>query len=119
MNNFFLKLFLTPGVLFLADIFSPSISFTNPWRIVSVGLFIAVLNFVLDTTLLRRTGTSWLAIIEFVATAVVVYFAPSFVTGVVVTTTGALLSGVLLGISEYCTHRLLLDRELEQTNHQS
>ena len=108
MFNLFLKILLCPGVIFLADVISPAVNYSSGWHIISTGLFMAILGYMMDALLLMNIGSEVEAVIDTTAAVIVVYLSQVFSGETVVTFFGALLGGGLLGLSEYITHRLIL-----------
>lgn len=109
MTTFFLKLFLIPGVVFLSEALSPAIDYTNPWQIIGTGLFIGVITYILDALMLESLGSGRAAVVNGIAGTILVYLSGYFMRGSRVTFLGAVLAGVLIGVSEYLVHRLLLN----------
>lgn len=108
MFNFLLKMLLCPGIIFIADALSPAINYSSSWHVIITGVFVGVIGYVMDSVLLINVGSEMSAIMDTVAATIVVYLSQFFFTGTVITLLGALLGGVLLGLSEYLTHRLIL-----------
>jgi hypothetical protein len=114
MVNFFLKLFIYPGALLLADAFSPVINYSNVWQMVYTGIFAGTIGYLLDNLILKRAGSGMAALIDGAVGGLVVYYSRFFFRGLYLNALGALLAEVLLALSEYLTHRLIIgERRLQ------
>lgn len=115
MLNFFLKLLLCPGTIFIADTLSPAVNFTFAWYIILTGVIIGFLEYMADIMLLRKMGSGVSSLLDGVVAAIVVYFSQFFMPGTSIALLGALFTAVLIGIGEYITHRLILGDDYERS----
>jgi hypothetical protein len=106
--NFLLKMFLYPGILFTIDALSPAINYSGVWYTLLTGMLIGATGYMMDMVLLVCIGAEASSVIETVAAVVIVYFSQFFVSGESTNFFGALLAGILLGLSGYLTRRLIL-----------
>lgn len=114
MINFFLKLFVCPGALLLADAFSPVINYSSVWQMVFTGIITGTIGYLLDNLILKRAGSGMAALIDGAAGGLVVYWSRFFFRGLYLNGLGALLAGVLIALGEYLTHRLIIgERRLQ------
>lgn len=111
MSNFFLKLLLCPGVVFLADALLPGIDLAGSWQIIYTGIFLGILGALLDLLLLGLVESAFSAVVDGVTGALFLYLLPYVFPFARVTIPGALLGGILLGVGEYLLHRLVLAEE--------
>ena len=106
--NFITRLIFYPLVVFISDLLSPKINFSQFWQVIVLGIIIAILGYSTDNLLLDRISvliTTWTdtAIFTLVIWASSTIFINSYITFA-----GALFTGILLGFSEYVEHRSLL-----------
>jgi hypothetical protein len=110
----FIKLLVCPAVVLLMDIISTEVDYRAVYQAVMVGLILAVLGRILENFLLR-SRTVWISTaVDFVAATVVLYFSPLVFPGSRVTFTGALVTALLLAVTEYIQHVVLVQRRKYQ-----
>ncbi|MCX7923477.1 MAG: YndM family protein [Clostridia bacterium] len=119
MISFLLKLLLLPGVIFLADSLSPAINYATGWQVISVGVFLAIVSYMMDALLLRNVGSGVSAVIDFVTAAVVIYLSQFVLAGAYATFLGTLFAAAFLALSEYLTHRLIVSEKLAEGRHRT
>jgi len=108
MPGLIMKLFLYPVIVLLSDAILGNVNYENIYQPVTIGLFLALLAHVSELFSLRR-GTFWINnVIDFTVAFLVVYFSRFVYTGALITFTGAVITAILLAVSEYFQHLYLI-----------
>jgi uncharacterized membrane protein YvlD (DUF360 family) len=108
MTSFLLKIIVCPLGVILAAYVLPNVEYGAYYQPILIGIALAVVGVIMEYVLLHR-GTLWVStIMDFVVTAVVVYYASNSMDGAVVTFMGAIWTSVLLTVVEYFLHLWLI-----------
>jgi uncharacterized protein (DUF2062 family) len=108
MTSFLLKLIACPGAVIISMMWFNSVEYASIWQPIIVGLVLAVAGVAMEYMLLKE-GTLWTSVVaDFAASVLIVYFISNWLPGATVTFWGAILTGLLLGVIEYFTHRFLI-----------
>ncbi|MFC2947741.1 DUF2512 family protein [Virgibacillus sediminis] len=108
MTGLIMKLIICPITVTLASFIFPNVAYAALWQPVLVGLILAVAAHVMEMFLLKD-GTLWVStVMDFGAATLIVYFVSQFLAGAEVTFIGAVLTGILLTITEIFQHRYLI-----------
>lgn len=108
MAGFIIKLFMCPIIVIVSAYLFPNVDYPAIYQPIIVGLVLAVIAHMMELMLLKR-GTFWISTVaDFIAATLIVYFVSLLFTGTVVTFLGAVLTGILLAISEYFQHLWLI-----------
>jgi hypothetical protein len=103
-----MKLVICPLTVIIAAFLLPNVNFANLFQPIIVGLVLAGAGVMMEYFFLKE-GTLWLSTgMDFVASVLIVYFVSLFFVGALVTFFGAILTGLLLAVTEYFTHRWLI-----------
>jgi uncharacterized membrane protein YeaQ/YmgE (transglycosylase-associated protein family) len=107
MLGLLVKLIVCPLTVMFAAYILPNVNYTYWYQPVIVGLVLAVAAHSMELMLLRE-GTLWLStFMDFVAGTLVVYFVSLFMMATV-TFFGAILTALLLTLTEIVQHRWLI-----------
>ncbi len=108
MMGFIVKLFVCPLTVFFSDLIFPNVDYTAFYQPIIVGLILAVSAHMMEVLLLKR-GTFWTStILDFMAATLIVYFVSLFQVATV-TFFGAVLTAILLTMTEIVQHRWLIN----------
>lgn len=110
MTSFIMKFIMCPVIVIISDWLFPGIEFNHIMQPIIVGIVIAIVGTAMEYMLLTKR-TVWLSTIaDFAAAFLIVYFVSNWMEGgaAAVTFLGALLTALLIGISEHMTHRWLV-----------
>lgn len=103
-----MKIIMCPLVVILASYLFPNVNYSALSQPIVVGLVLALAGTMMEYLFLRE-GTLWMNTgMDFVASSVIVYFMTLFFIGARVTVLGAILTGLLLAITEHFTHVYLI-----------
>ncbi len=117
MTSFIMKIIICPLGLMLSDWLFASVEYTTLTQPIVIGLILAVVGTMMEFLFLRR-GTVWIStFMDFVATLAIVYFVSNLYEGAVVTFWGAILASLILGVTEYFTHRWLVANDKTRKSH--
>jgi hypothetical protein len=104
MTGLILKLILMPLTIVAADYLLPGLTFSSIYQPIVVGLIIAAIGHAMEIAFLKN-GTIWINnFLDFVAAAAVLYFSPTFLSGVTVTLGAAMIVALFIGLVEYFQH---------------
>jgi hypothetical protein len=105
MSLFLMKWALTALVVWLGDVMLPDVFYPNVVYIVITSLVLVLVGYVMERIMLHR-GTLWITTIaDWAVSAGLIYLSQFVFAGAQASTVGALLTGGLIGISEYFMHR--------------
>lgn len=108
MTGLIIKLIVCPITVIFASYIFPNVEFLNLWQPIVIGLILAGVAHMMEVLLFRK-GTFWTStLMDFGAATLIVYFTSLFLVGANVTFFGALLTGLLLAITEIDQHRYLI-----------
>jgi uncharacterized membrane protein YeaQ/YmgE (transglycosylase-associated protein family) len=108
MTGLIIKLIVCPITVILASYIFPNVEYANLWQPIIVGLILAVSAHMMEVFLLKEGTFLTSTLMDFGAATLIVYFVSLFLVGTEVTFFGALLTGVLLTITEIFQHRYLI-----------
>jgi hypothetical protein len=108
LTSLLMKIFICPlGVILSAYLF-PNVNFPAFYQPILLGLILAGVGVMMEYLMLKE-GTLWMSTVsDFIASVLIVYFVSLFFPGAEVTFLGAILVGLVLGVTEYFTHRWLI-----------
>ncbi|WP_199622686.1 DUF2512 family protein [Paenibacillus alkalitolerans] len=107
MAGLFVKLIVCPLTVILASYLFPNVNYTALYQPIIVGLVLAVAAHMMEVFLLKE-GTFWLSTaMDFIAATLIVYFVSLF-QAANVTFFGAILTAILLTLTEIVQHRWLI-----------
>ncbi|WHH60054.1 DUF2512 family protein [Petroclostridium sp. X23] len=109
MTGFIMKLIICPIVVIISDALLNSVNYASIYQSIGVGIVLAVFAHMMEVLILRE-GTFWISTIaDFIAALGVVYLSQFVLYGAVVTFAGALITSLLLAITEYFQHVFLIN----------
>lgn len=109
MKGLIIKLFVCPITVILASILFAQVHYPALYQPILVGIVLALVGYGMETLVLRK-GTIWTStILDFSASAAIVYFSALIFAGARVTLLGALLTAFLLGLTEHLQHKMLVE----------
>lgn len=108
MSGFIVKLIVCPVGIILASWIFPNVDFALWYQPIVIGVVLAVIGHFMEVFMLRE-NTNWIstALDFFIATLVVFYGAQLFM-GAHVTFWGAVLTGIVIAVTEIFQHYWLL-----------
>lgn len=108
MLNFIMKLIICPIVLLIADRFLTIVDFAFVYQAIVIGVTLAVAGHLLELAILQK-NTFWVSnLMDFVSSAVIIYFLAYFFAGTYVTVMGAVLTAAMLTVVEFFVHLWLI-----------
>jgi uncharacterized membrane protein YvlD (DUF360 family) len=108
MTSFLLKIIVCPLGVILAAYALSGVQYAAYYQPILVGIALAVVGVIMEYVLLHR-GTLWVStLLDFIVTAIVVYYASNSMAGAYVTFMGAVWTSVLLTVVEYFLHLWLI-----------
>ncbi|MUK87314.1 DUF2512 family protein [Ornithinibacillus sp. L9] len=108
MVGLFVKLLVCPITVIIASLIFPNVNFAYWYQPIILGIILAVVGHLMEVLMLRE-DTRWLStFMDFIASAVIVYFGAMVFANAEVTFWGAVLTGALLAITEIFQHNWLL-----------
>jgi hypothetical protein len=108
LASFLMKLVICPAAVIIASYLLPNLNYSTLYQPIIVGLVLAAAGVMMEYLFLKE-GTIWISTgMDFVASVLIVYFVSLLFVGASVTFFGAVLVGLLLAITEYFTHRWLV-----------
>lgn len=106
--NLIIKLLITSSIIYIADLLSPQINFSQFWQAVIVGVVYGLTSFLGDILLLGRLSNITLTWINVIVSTTLIWSFSLFFTASHITFSGSLFTGILLGFTEYLIHRSIL-----------
>ncbi|MGJ9384033.1 DUF2512 family protein [Salipaludibacillus sp. CF4.18] len=107
MIGLIIKIFVCPITVMIAWLIFPNVEYSTIYQPIIVGLILAFSAHVMEVFILKK-GTFWLsAILDFIAATVIVYVV-SFFQVAQVSFFGAILTAVLLSVTELVQHNWLI-----------
>ncbi|MBU5442374.1 hypothetical protein KQI79_10105 [Paenibacillus sp. MSJ-34] len=95
------------GVIIASWLFT-NVQYSAYYQPIIVGLILAGVGIVMEYMFLKK-GTLWIStLMDFIASAIIVYFASNLFAGASVSFFGAILTGILLAAIEYFVHHWLI-----------
>lgn len=104
-----IKLIVAPIGFIIASWLFPNINFANWHQPLILGIVAALVGYLLEVAMLREDTNTIMLIIDFVVSSAIVYFGSMFFINSYVTFWGALLTGVVLAVTEIFQHNWLLN----------
>jgi hypothetical protein len=109
LTSFLMKMIMCPLVVVLASYIFPNVRFASVYQAITLGIVLAIIGAMMEYLFLRE-GTLWInTIMDFIASSIIIYLMSLFLTGARVTLTGAILTGVLLAVTEHFSHKYLIE----------
>ncbi|MDL4839751.1 DUF2512 family protein [Aquibacillus rhizosphaerae] len=113
MSNLITKLIVCPIGVIIAWFIFP-IEFAYFYQPIILGAVLAIVGRMMEKIILRKETMTLALIADFLATAVIVYFVTPFFVGGQVNFWGAVLTALLLGVTEIPQHRALVKGKQEE-----
>jgi uncharacterized membrane protein YvlD (DUF360 family) len=108
MSSFLMKLIMCPLIVIISAWLFPGVDYSNLTQPIIVGVILAAVGTVMEYMLLKK-GTLWISnAADFAASFLIVYYVSNVFEGAYVSFFGALMTAILLGISEHFTHLWLI-----------
>ena len=108
MLNLIMKLIVCPIILIISANLLTNVNFPNVYQPIIIGLTLAVVGFLMEIAILQK-GTFWISnTVDFVISALIIYFLSYFFAGADVTMGGALITAALLTVVEFFVHLWLI-----------
>ncbi|WP_106497450.1 DUF2512 family protein [Lentibacillus sp. Marseille-P4043] len=109
MSGFIVKLIVCPIGVILASWIFPNVDFAYWYQPIIIGVVLAVIGYFMEVLMLKES-TNWLSTgLDFIVTTLVVYYGSMFFTDSAVTFWGAVLTGLLIAVTEIFQHYWLLE----------
>ncbi|MEC5422516.1 hypothetical protein QGM71_03290 [Virgibacillus sp. C22-A2] len=114
MTGLVVKLIVTPIGIILASWIFPNVNFAYWFQPIVLGVSLAFIGVALEMALLRE-NTIWLStLLDFIASAVIIYLGALYLFDTYVTFWGAVLTGALLAVTEIFQHYWLVNSKRVQ-----
>lgn len=108
MLGLIIKIIVCPLAIMLSDYLFADVYYPYIYESIITGLVLAVVAHFMEVMILKR-GTFWISTIaDFVAAAVIVYLSQFFFRGSSITFVGALLTSIIISITEILQHLYLI-----------
>lgn len=108
MSGFIVKLIVCPAAIILASWIFPNVHFALWYQPIVIGAVLAVIGYYMEVGMLN-SKTNWVStMMDFIVSTLVVYFGSMLFIGANVTFWGAVLTGIIIGITEIVQHYWLL-----------
>lgn len=108
MTGLVVKLIVCPLTIFLSDALFPQVYYPFVYQPILIGIIVAIVAYALEVMILKR-GTLWISTFaDFIGAAVIVYFVTLLLPGATITVTGALLTALVLALTEHIQHIWLI-----------
>jgi hypothetical protein len=109
LAGFLAKLIICPIVVVVSSlVFSERIHYNSIFQPVIAGLVLAVLAHVIEALFLKQGRVLIIAVTDLISSSLAIYLLSSAFSGSSVTFSGAVLTGILLALTEYFEHVLLV-----------
>ncbi|MGY0691728.1 DUF2512 family protein [Virgibacillus sp. FSP13] len=109
MSGFIVKLIVCPIGIILASWIFPNVNFAYWYQPIIIGVVLAVIGYFMEVVMLKE-NTNWLSTgLDFIVTTLVVYYGAMFFVNSAVTFWGAVLTGILIAVTEIFQHYWLLE----------
>jgi len=108
MLNLIMKLIICPIIVLIAANFLTNVNFSYVYQPIVIGFTLAIIGYMMEIAILNK-GTFWISnTVDFVISALTIYFVSYFFVGADVTIGGALLTAALLTVVEFFVHLWLI-----------
>ncbi|UOQ94316.1 YndM family protein [Halobacillus shinanisalinarum] len=109
MTSLLVKIVTLPIVLILAMYFLESVNYGSIWQPIMVAIVLTAIGIVMEYMLLKDEGSLWKStILDFITSFIIIWGFSNIFAGAEVTFVGALLTSLVIGISEYLLHKHLI-----------
>jgi len=108
MTGLIIKLFASPIMIGLAAFLLPNVNYTSVIQPIVVGIIVAVAGHLLEVLLLKEDTISISTVLDFISATLIVFIVSRFFFNAEVTFYGALLTGILIALSEIPQHIYLV-----------
>lgn len=111
MTGLVMKIIVCPVVVYLASLWSAQVNYASVYQPLVVGLVLALTGHVMESQLLNQK-TVWITTgLDFIAATVLLYLSGIVFVGASVTFMGALITGLVLAVTELIQHYYLVGTE--------
>ncbi|MCR2822611.1 YndM family protein [Lederbergia panacisoli] len=108
MLNLIMKLIVCPIIVIIAANFLTNVNFPYVYQPIVIGITLAVVGHLMEIAILQK-GTFWISnAVDFVTSALIIYFLSYFFAGADVTMGGAIITAALLTVVEFFVHLWLI-----------
>ncbi|WP_226035823.1 DUF2512 family protein [Aquibacillus saliphilus] len=108
MTGLFVKLIVCPITVIIAWMLFPNVDFAFWYQPIILGVILAGAGHLMEMLLLNKNTVLFSTFMDVVASVIIVYYVSIFFTNTIVTFWGALLTSLLLGVTEIVQHRWLV-----------
>lgn len=109
MASLLLKIVVCPLAVIAAAFLFPNVIFGVWYQPIIVGLVLAAAGTMMEYMILLKRGTLWMStLLDFAAAVIIVYYISNMFTGALVTFFGAVLTAIIVGLTEHFTHIWLI-----------
>jgi uncharacterized membrane protein YvlD (DUF360 family) len=98
ITSIILRIILTTLVVGIAALFTPGFSITNLWALLTAGVVIAALDYLIERLFGIDASPFGRGIVGFIVSAVILYLTRYIVPGFDITIFGALLGALVIGV---------------------
>lgn len=108
MAGLITKIFVCPITVVISAFLFTNVDYAAIYQPIIVGLVLAVAAHMMEVMILRK-GTLWMStVMDFIAATLIVYFVSLLFAGAAVSFLGAVLTAILISITEYFEHQWLI-----------
>ncbi|MEW9667796.1 DUF2512 family protein [Ammoniphilus sp. 3BR4] len=114
MSGLLMKIIVCPAVVLMVNWMTDEVYYPTWLQAVVVGLVLAAAGHLMEVIWLKP-GRLWvMTILDFFASAAIVFMSQFFIAGAYVSMVGALLTASFLAITEYFLHRWIIREEMAE-----
>ncbi|MRH43771.1 DUF2512 family protein [Aquibacillus halophilus] len=108
MTGLLIKLVVCPITIIIAWMLFPNVDFGYWYQPIILGVLLAFVGHLMELLLLNEKTVVFSTFMDLVASIIIVYYVSIFFVNTYVTFWGAVLTSVLLGVTEIVQHRWLV-----------
>lgn len=118
MAELLIKFFVCPIIIVLIDILSSDVDYQAVYQPIVVGLFLAVAGRIMESFSLKEKApvmSVWISnVLDFIIAFAVVYFSQYYYLGSRITFFGALVTALIVAVTEHIQHIIFINRALRE-----
>lgn len=99
-----MKAIMCPLTLIISDVLFEQVYYRNYYQAIITGLLLAVFAHLMELAILRKGTVMFSLAVDFLTSALLVYFVSNLFYRAKVTFIGAIFASILIGVTEYVQH---------------
>ncbi|QKY69169.1 DUF2512 family protein [Lentibacillus sp. CBA3610] len=111
MTGLIVKLLVCPIALYVASWIFPNVDFGYWYQPIILGVVLAFVGYFMERAMLREETNGLSIGVDFIVSTLIVYFGAMMFADTAVTFFGAILTGILLAVTEIFQHNWLLSHD--------